>query len=220
MLTSKTQTDRYTSKTYKGFKQQTDPLNKSWWKTQNGQLTAQLGLAGAMGIGQGIAASFTNKALEFQAQDMGYQSEMAKLNARLASLDIEGAYRTGEYQALMQGLKDRQEIATEVTRQAGSGTKIGQGSNADISTTQWINAQLNQITIRKNTIQSANRARLEQANAQAQAIIAQVNADAQRALKQNVFVSGVLGFTSALGQSMLMYNSASLKSPFEKAFFG
>ena len=192
---------------------------KKWYNTLDGQVALQGGTAVLHGLASGIAQHATNKGLDASAKGHEYQRDVALINAEIAKMQIEGAYQSGAYEAMVQGLADRQKMSQEVVRQASSGTKIGQGSNADISTTQWINAQINQRVIQKNTTKAINQARMEQANANAQAILEQANADAKRAMKGNVFLSGLLGTVQAVGYSMLAYRMNDMRSPIEQKFF-
>lgn len=197
------------------YKQPTE----KWYNTLDGQVALQGGTAVLHGLASGIAQHATNKGLDASAKGHEYQRDVALINAEIAKMQIEGAYQSGAYEAMVQGLADRQKMSQEVVRQASSGTKIGQGSNADISTTQWINAQINQRVIQKNTTKAINQARMEQANANAQAILEQANADAKRAMKGNVFLSGLLGTVQAVGYSMLAYRMNDMRSPIEQKFF-
>lgn len=197
------------------YKQPTE----KWYNTLDGQVALQGGSALLHGLASGIAQHASNKGLDASAKGHEYQRDVALINAEIAKMQIEGAYQSGAYEAMVQGLADRQKMSQEVVRQASSGTKIGQGSNADISTTQWINAQINQRVIQKNTTKAINQARMEQANANAQAILEQANADAKRAMKGNVFLSGLLGTVQAVGYSMLAYRMNDMRSPIEQKFF-
>lgn len=183
------------------------------------------GLSGAL-LGIGNA---TERRASFSASinNATYRAAVAGLNERAAKLNLESAYQSGEYEAMLQGLRDAQTIADTRASTAGRGVRLNQGSAAEIEATQRMSAELNQIAINRNTVAQANQARTQMAQAQADALIAKGDAEAASILKRssNPLISGVVGFLGNaamvdIGWQMKDFNSptASFVSNFISGF--
>lgn len=162
-------------------------------------------------------ANTTSKRASFSASinNAEYRAAVAGLNERVAKLNLQNAYQSGEYEAMLQGLRDAQTIADTRANTASRGVRLNQGSAAEIEATQKMNAKLNQITIHRNTVAQANQARTQIAQAQADALIAQGDKEAASILKSssNPFLSGALGFLSNAAMVDIGWQMKDSKSP-------
>ena len=154
-------------------------------------------LGGLSGGLLGFANAGTRRA-SFSASinNANYRAAVAGLNERAAKLNLQNAYQSGEYEAMLQGLRDAQTIADTRAQTASRGVRLNQGSAAEVEATQRMNADLNQMAIRRNTVAQANQARTQIAQAQADALIAKGDAEAAAILKSNSnpLISGLVGF--------------------------
>lgn len=176
-------------------------------------LTVAGGLVGgASSFIQALGAknTYKNQALNYDAQ-----ADTARANQGIAQINIESAFRTGEYQALLQGLQDAQEISSTRASTASSGVRLNSGSTADVEATQRMNAKLNQIQIQKQTTANVSNARMQLANAKAQEIIAEGNTTASRIMAKgsNPFIQGALGFISSMALTDLSFQAQGFNSP-------
>ncbi|WP_281757705.1 hypothetical protein [Succinatimonas hippei] len=173
-------------------------------------------LGGLSGGLLGISRASTQRAaLSASINNADYRAAVAGLNERAARLNLETAYKTGEYEAMIQGLRDAQTISDTRATTAGRGVRLNQGSAAEIEATQRMNADLNQIAIRRNTVAQANQARTQIAQAQADAIIAKGDADAAAILKRsaNPLISGLVGFLGNAAMVDIGWQMKDFKSP-------
>lgn len=178
--------------------QGTSGVNKSLGTSGNYSAMGQILASSAVqGITAMMAQSAQNTALASQATQYLAQKSTAAFNEQLAKQATAQAYSSGAYQAMMQGLKDAQIIAQTRASRAGSGVKLGVGSAKEIEASQRISAAMNQAQIQKSTIEQATNHILEQANYQAQQVIAQGNADASNALQQSSGLAGLSSFINA-----------------------
>lgn len=178
-------------------KEQTDAIMKkdpySLWPS----MTA---LSAVQGITAGIAQSAQNSAYKLQAEQYALQKQTAASNERLAKMAVANAYSSGAYQAMMQGLQDAQVIAQTRADRAGSGVRMGVGSAREVEASQRISAALNQAQLQRNTTAAAVDAKLQQANYQAEQIIAQGNIDAANAMQVSPWLAGLTSFITSAGQ--------------------
>lgn len=178
--------------------QGTSGVNKSLGTSGNYSAMGQILASSAVqGITAMMAQSAQNTALASQATQYLAQKSTAAFNEQLAKQATAQAYSSGAYQAMMQGLKDAQIIAQTRASRAGSGVKLGVGSAKEIEASQRISAAMNQAQIQKSTIEQATNHILEQANYQAQQVIAQGNADASNVLQQSSGLAGLSSFINA-----------------------
>lgn len=163
-------------------------------------------------------ASTQRAALSASITNANYRAAVAGLNERAAKLNLESAYKTGEYEAMLQGLRDAQTIADTRAQTAGRGVRLNQGSAAEVEATQRMNADLNQMAIRRNTVAQANQARTQIAQAQADAIIAKGDADAAAILKRssNPLISGLVGFLGSAAMVDIGWQMKDFASPTAK----
>ncbi len=141
-----------------------------------------------------------NRMYGAQANQYMAQKHTAAMNERMAKMAVTNAYTSGAYQAMMQGLRDAQEISQTRASRAGSGVRLGVGSAKEIEASQRISAAMNQAQIQKQTIEAATNHMMDASNYQVQQVIAQGNANAANAMKQNSFLSGITSFISSAVQ--------------------
>lgn len=160
-----------------------------------------IGAASALsGITSMLEQRSKNQQYSMQANQYLAQKNTAALNERMAKMAAANAYTSGAYQAMMQGLRDAQEISQTRASRASSGVRLGTGSAREIEASQRINAAINQAQIQKQTIEAATNHMLDASNYQVQQVIAQGNANAANALKQNSWISGLTSFASSAVQ--------------------
>lgn len=210
---SKINTPKYTTGTPKV---RTDAVQKNLNLSSNDFTKFQLGFSTVSGVSSAITGYLNqqNANLAYSQKANNYQAQANALlqNANLQKLELANIHQRGDYQALVQGMQDRQIIASEITRQASSGTVVNQGSNKEVTASKIMNAQINQATIRKNTILEASNKQLEIANTNAQAIIAQGNAEANRILSNTSSLGvGILSGITAFANSYFMTSLGSLR---------
>ncbi len=160
-----------------------------------------IGAASALsGITSMIEQRSKNRMYGAQANQYLAQKQTAAINERMAKMAVANAYSSGSYQAMMQGLRDAQEISETRASRAGSGVRLGVGSAKEIEASQRISAAMNQAQIQKQTIEAATNHMMEASNYKVQQVIAQGNANAANAMKQNSFLSGLTSFVSSAVQ--------------------
>lgn len=160
-----------------------------------------IGAASALsGITSMMEQHAKNRMYGAQANQYLAQKQSAAINERMAKMAVANAYSSGSYQAMMQGLRDAQEISETRASRAGSGVRLGVGSAKEIEASQRISAAMNQAQIQKQTIEAATNHMMEASNYQVQQVIAQGNANAANAMKQSGFLSGLTSFISSAVQ--------------------
>ncbi len=178
-------------------------------------------MIGAASALSGITSIFEQKSKNTmyaaQANQHLAQKQNAIMNERMANMAVANAYTSGSYQAMMQGLRDAQEISETRASRAGSGVRLGVGSAKEIEASQRISAAMNQAQIQKQTIEAATNHMMDAANYRVQQVIAQGNANAANAMKQSSWMSGLSSFiTSAVQYDNLWQDGGKNKS----ALFG
>lgn len=180
----------------------------------NNELTLDdYGAAGLSGLIQGVqATTFTanqRRLLEYQAQNYDNQVKTAALNAKVADNNMYNAYKVGAYRAMQQGLVDGQNIAAIRSASAQSGVRMNTGSKAEVEKSARLIKEQNRIANQMSTTSAAMNAHIAKANAQAQGIIAEGNAQAARTMQHGYspLLSGLSTFSTAFAMSLLASRS-------------
>ena len=119
------------------------------------------------------------------------------------------AYKVGAYRAMQQGLVDGQNIAAIRSASAQSGVRMNTGSKAEVEKSARLIKEQNRIANQMSTTSAAMNAHIAKANAQAQGIIAEGNAQAARTMQHGYspLLSGLSTFSTAFAMSLLASRS-------------
>lgn len=174
---------------------------------------------GIMALTGGITSAFNAKTqqntYEAQADSWRHQAATAGLNVEASKRNLYRVAQNYEYQAMLQGLKDRATIGRARVRAASSGTRMGTGSTAEVLASKTMNAKMNQIAISRNRTSAMNNARSQIASARAAQLIAQGNAAAADALAGGVspFLSFIQGASMSFAMSDMSWQQGGFNTP-------
>lgn len=87
-------------------------------------------------VGGGLNALGASKKGEADAKMFRYQSGVALINKQIADQNAAHARATGESQAVVSGMKAKQQMGAIKTVQAASGTDVTSGTNVDVQNSQ------------------------------------------------------------------------------------
>ena len=128
----------------------------------------------AAGVEQGAIGSYYSA--KSQKAQLGYDAQMADINARLSEQQAQQALSSGQKQAQQSMLQTAQLKSTQRAQMAAGGVVLGEGSAAAIEAGTDVIGEIDANTIEANAIQSAwgyrnqsvqyeNQARMARANA-------------------------------------------------------
>jgi len=180
------------------------------------QGSSGLGLAEGLGdLGQGLAFGgiLTNAIgafygvraqqheLKSQALSLDHQQAMSRINARAAEFQAAEIERAGRKQLQLVQLANRQEAGTMQARQGARGIDAGSGSALEERVSLQLAQEIDEMTITRNTVAAAGRARLQAVGLRIGADLAGVSARNLRrgAGSMNAAVAGGTSLLSGLG---------------------
>jgi hypothetical protein len=111
---------------------------------------------------QAISAYYGVKAAKAQAdqqaQNLEFASQMANLNARVAERGAQNMLRAGQWEKGQTGLRYGQVKESVRASQAAAGIQGGVGSAAEVLGSIEMSKRIDQLTISRNAVRSANAA--------------------------------------------------------------
>jgi hypothetical protein len=132
------------------------------------------------GINSAVGSYFAAKSTQYQeksaALNLGYQADMAAINARSAEYAAQGDLEAGKSQIFNQTLRAGQEKASATASMASRGIALGSGSAADVSASQDIIKDIDMYTINANATRAAAAARTQSTNYANQALMDRTSA--------------------------------------------
>jgi hypothetical protein len=150
-----------------------------------GQVTAATGAAtmrnaGMMmtimgGINSAVGSYFSAKSEQYtdksQALNLGYQADMASINARSAEYSAESKLEAGKSEIANMTMQAGQQTASTTATMAAHGMRLGVGSTADITASQNVVKDINMYTIDANATRAAAEDRTQATNYQNQSLM-------------------------------------------------
>jgi hypothetical protein len=140
-----------------------------------------------------------------QALTLGYQADMASINARSAEYSAQSTLEAGKSQIANMTMAAGQQIASTTATMAAHGIRLGQGSAQDITASQNIVKDINMYTIDANATRAAAQDRTQATNFSNTASLDSVSAaNATRSASSispfSAMTSSLLTTASSVGQ--------------------
>jgi hypothetical protein len=153
------------------------------------------------GINSAIGGYFQAKAQQYQdksqALNLGYQADMANINARSAEYSAESTLNSAHSEIANVTMQAGQQKASTTATMAAHGVALGSGSAQEISASQDIVKDINVYTINANAARAAAQQRTQATNYTNQALM-----DRTGAVNANLSASSISPF-SAVTSSLL-----------------
>lgn len=153
------------------------------------------------GINSAIGGYFAAKAQQYQdksqALNLGYQADMANINARSAEYSAESTLNSAHSEIANVTMQAGQQKASTTATMAAHGVALGSGSAQEISASQDIVKDINVYTINANAARAAAQQRTQATNYTNQALM-----DRTGAVNANLSASSISPF-SAVTSSLL-----------------
>jgi len=161
------------------------------------------------GINSAIGGYFQAQTQQYQdksqAVALGYQADMASINARSAEYSAQSTLEAGKSEVAKMTMEAGQAAASTTATMAAHGIRLGQGSAQDITASQNVVKDINMYTIDANATRAAGQQRIEATNYSNQALMdrtSQANAlrSASSVSPFSSMTSSLLTSASAVGQ--------------------
>ena len=171
------------------------------------------------GLNSAIGGYFAAKSQQYtqksQALTLGYEADMAAINARSAEYSAESTLEAGKSQIFNTTMQAGQEKASTTATMAARGIKLGQGSAQEITASQDIVKDVNVYTINANATRAAAQQRTQATNYQNQSLMDRTGA-------VNAKLSAVTStlLTSASAVATNWNNSQRLKMMMAGGYYG
>lgn len=147
-------------------------------------MTTPAAIGGGGAIGSGIGAIMQGQGQDFSLQAQAaanqYKSGVALLNKQVHEQDANWATQAGGAQAVISGMKSREQIARTLTTQAASGTDVNSGSNVTVRSSQTSVAQYDQNVIRWDAAKTSYGYQVKAATDQAESNLDLLAASTER----------------------------------------
>jgi hypothetical protein len=112
-------------------------------------------------VGSYFAAQSQQYQYKSQALSLGYQADMAAINARAAEYSAESSLEAGKSQIERLTLQEGQQKASSTAAMASRGIALGQGSAAEVTASQDVVKDIDMYTISANATREAALARTQ-----------------------------------------------------------
>jgi hypothetical protein len=153
------------------------------------------------GINSAVGGYFAAKSQQYQdksqALNLGYEADMAAINARSAEYSAESTLEAGKSQIAQLTMQEGQQKAAATATMAAHGIRLGMGSSAEISASQDIVKDINAYTIDANATRAAAQDRTQATSFRNQSLM-----DRTSAANANSSAASVSPF-SAISTSLL-----------------
>ena len=172
--------------------------------------------AGGFSAGMGYASIFTSiigaigsaSLARTQAKAnqsaLNFQSDMAKINARMAERSAQSVLLQGQQQVGALTLRSGKIKSAQRVALAANGVDLGEGNAAEIQATTDLITEVDKNTIEANAIRSAWGYRTQGVNASNQALMS--NASASSINPNNAAMSSLMGSAGNVAQSWYAMN--------------
>lgn len=178
------------------------------------------------GLNTAVGAYFASDAAKYQyksqAVTLGYQADIAAINARSAEYSAESDLESSKSQIQQLTLKAGQEKASTTASMAARGLTLGVGSAAEITASQDIVKDIDKYTISANATREAASARTQGTNYSNQALLDRVGAEnANRSASSINPFSAVTGslLSTASSVSSIWNNNQRLKTAMASGYY-
>lgn len=161
------------------------------------------------GINSAVGGFFAAQAQQYQdksqALNLGYESDMAAINARSAEYSAQSTLEAGKSQIANMTMAAGQQEASTTATMAAHGIRLGQGSAQDITASQNIVKDINAYTIDANATRAAAQDRTQATNFSNQSLLERTSgANATRSANSvspfSAMTSSLLTTASSVGQ--------------------
>jgi hypothetical protein len=120
------------------------------------------------GVNSAIGGYFQAQTQQYQdksqALNLGYQADMASINARSAEYSAQSKLEAGKSEVANMTMQAGQQTASTTATMAAHGVRLGVGSTADITASQNIVKAINMYTIDANATRAAAQDRTQATN--------------------------------------------------------
>lgn len=162
------------------------PSTANWW--------ADVGIGDVLSAGGSImsvigtyfAAQTQKGQLKSQALSMEHEAAISRINARVAEQDAQAIEEAGREEAGNLALRYAQEKASHRASVGGSGVRIGHGSAAEVAASIQLAAEMDAITLNKNTVRAAGQRRMQATDTRNRGALADISANNLRATAGSV----------------------------------
>lgn len=152
------------------------------------------------GVNSAIGGYFAAQTQKYQdksqAVSLGYQADMASINARSAEYSAQSTLEAGKSQVANMTMAAGQATASTTATMAAHGVRLGVGSAADITASQNIVKDINMYTIDANATRAAGQDRVQATNYSNQSLMDRTGA--ANALRSANSISPFSAMTSSL----------------------
>lgn len=166
------------------------------------------------GVNTAVGSYFAAEAQRYQSKSqaltLGYEADMASINARSAEYTAEGYLESGKSQIQSLTLRAGQEKASATASMASRGLALGEGSAQEFTASQDIVKDISMYTINSNATREAAQARTQAANYQNQSLM-----DRTGAVNANLSASSISPFS--VMTSSLISTASSVASQWNQA---
>jgi hypothetical protein len=161
------------------------------------------------GINSAVGGFFAAQAQQYQdksqALNLGYESDMAAINARSAEYSAQSTLEAGKSQIANMTMAAGQQEASTTATMAAHGIRLGQGSAQEITASQNIVKDINAYTIDANATRAAAQDRTQATNFSNQSLLERTSAaNATRSANSvspfSAMTSSLLTTASSVGQ--------------------
>lgn len=130
---------------------------------------AQMALISKVGgaVNSAVGSYYSAKS---QASSLGFQADIADINARIAELGAQSELAAGEKQVAAQTLRAGQIKGAQRAAMAANGIDLGEGSAAEVQASTDIMKDIDKDTITANAVRSAWGYRTQATNSQIEAL--------------------------------------------------
>ena len=180
--------------------------------TPDGPAVAGGGASSAMGyasiftsiIGAIGSASLARTQAKANQSALNFQTDMSKINARMAERSAQSVLLQGQQQIGSLTLRSGKVKSAQRVALAANGVDLGEGNAAEIQATTDLMTEVDKNTIEANAIRSAWGYRTQGVNASNQAMMS--NASASSINPNNAAMSSLMGSAGNVAQSWYAMN--------------
>jgi hypothetical protein len=149
-----------------------------------GGFWSEFGIGGALQVGGSLmsiigtyfAADTQKNQLKSQGLALDHEAAMSRFNARLAEQDALAIEEAGRQEAGQVALRYAAEKGAFQARTGASGVRMGRGSAAEVAASIDLAAELDDITINRNTVRAAGQRRMQAQDIRNRGSLAEVSA--------------------------------------------
>lgn len=151
-----------------------------------------LGLQAAGAVSGAIGGFYSSRMTKNQ---LAFEAEMSRINARIAELGYRGAMERGQKEVASLTMQAGQLKSRQRTAMAANGVDLGEGNAAELQASTDLMRELDKRTLESNAVRSAWGYRTEAANLQSSALMKEGSASGI-----SPFMAGASSLLTGAGQ--------------------